>query len=236
MKFQKFKHHRRTPHPSATHRPSPHHTHRRTTIASRPQPSPPSTTSADVHNSVPVASRLDPTPSPHASRLDPTPSPHGSNAVVDTATRRRRPCCPRRRPPASPPESRCLSQCFGFTGSNLPSSKTSNSNGKVSLFVPLSLHFCHQRFVFGVLFVRFTLGTRISLLSKNKVAGYAVGGGHVLRMVCDLTIAADNAIFGQTSPKVGSFDAGYGSSIMSRLVRFKYKYVYLHHFFPLKQL
>ncbi|GAV61019.1 ECH domain-containing protein [Cephalotus follicularis] len=50
------------------------------------------------------------------------------------------------------------------------------------------------------------------------VAGYAVGGGHVLHMVCDLTIAADNAIFGQNGPKVGSFDAGYGSSVMSRLV------------------
>ncbi|KAH9614483.1 hypothetical protein KSS87_006945 [Heliosperma pusillum] len=50
------------------------------------------------------------------------------------------------------------------------------------------------------------------------VAGYAVGGGHILHMVCDLTIAADNAIFGQTGPKVGSFDAGYGSSIMSRLL------------------
>ncbi|CAO2178899.1 unnamed protein product [Urochloa humidicola] len=50
------------------------------------------------------------------------------------------------------------------------------------------------------------------------VAGYAVGGGHVLHMVCDMTVAADNAIFGQTGPKVGSFDAGYGSSIMSRLV------------------
>ncbi|KAK9707502.1 hypothetical protein RND81_07G202000 [Saponaria officinalis] len=50
------------------------------------------------------------------------------------------------------------------------------------------------------------------------VAGYSVGGGHILHMVCDLTIAADNAIFGQTGPKVGSFDAGYGSSIMSRLV------------------
>ncbi|CAH9108321.1 unnamed protein product [Cuscuta europaea] len=50
------------------------------------------------------------------------------------------------------------------------------------------------------------------------VAGYAVGGGNVLHMVCDLTIAADNAMFGQTGPKVGSFDAGYGSSIMSRLV------------------
>src|SRR5699024_11412352 len=41
------------------------------------------------------------------------------------------------------------------------------------------------------------------------VSGYAVGGGHVLHVVCDLTIAADNAIFGQTRPKVGSFDAGY---------------------------
>ncbi|KAG0492794.1 hypothetical protein HPP92_005910 [Vanilla planifolia] len=50
------------------------------------------------------------------------------------------------------------------------------------------------------------------------VAGYAVGGGNVLHMVCDITIAAENAIFGQTGPKVGSFDAGYGSSIMSRLV------------------
>ncbi|KAH9318058.1 hypothetical protein KI387_019827, partial [Taxus chinensis] len=50
------------------------------------------------------------------------------------------------------------------------------------------------------------------------VAGYAVGGGHVLHMVCDLTIAADNAVFGQTGPKVGSFDAGYGCSTMSHLV------------------
>jgi naphthoate synthase len=50
------------------------------------------------------------------------------------------------------------------------------------------------------------------------VAGYAVGGGHVLHMVCDLTIAADNAIFGQTGPKVGSFDGGYGSSHMARIV------------------
>lgn len=50
------------------------------------------------------------------------------------------------------------------------------------------------------------------------VAGYCVGGGHVLHMVCDLTIAADNAIFGQTGPKVGSFDAGYGCSIMAQLV------------------
>ncbi|CAK9194735.1 unnamed protein product [Sphagnum troendelagicum] len=50
------------------------------------------------------------------------------------------------------------------------------------------------------------------------VAGYAVGGGHVLHMVCDLTIAADNAVFGQTGPKVGSFDAGYGCSMMARLI------------------
>ncbi len=50
------------------------------------------------------------------------------------------------------------------------------------------------------------------------VAGYAVGGGHVLHMVCDLTIAADNAIFGQTGPKVGSFDGGFGASYMSRIV------------------
>lgn len=50
------------------------------------------------------------------------------------------------------------------------------------------------------------------------VAGYAVGGGHILHMICDITIAADNAVFGQTGPKVGSFDAGYGCSMMARLV------------------
>jgi naphthoate synthase len=50
------------------------------------------------------------------------------------------------------------------------------------------------------------------------VAGYAIGGGHVLHLVCDLTIAADNARFGQVGPKVGSFDGGYGASILSRLV------------------
>lgn len=50
------------------------------------------------------------------------------------------------------------------------------------------------------------------------VAGYSIGGGHVLHMVCDLTIAADNARFGQTGPKVGSFDGGYGSSYMARIV------------------
>lgn len=50
------------------------------------------------------------------------------------------------------------------------------------------------------------------------VAGYAIGGGHVLHLMCDLTIAADNAVFGQTGPKVGSFDGGYGASYMARVV------------------
>jgi naphthoate synthase len=50
------------------------------------------------------------------------------------------------------------------------------------------------------------------------VAGYAIGGGHVLHVVCDLTIAADNAVFGQTGPKVGSFDGGFGSSYLARIV------------------
>lgn len=50
------------------------------------------------------------------------------------------------------------------------------------------------------------------------VAGYAIGGGHVLHVVCDLSIAADNAIFGQTGPKVGSFDGGFGSSYLARIV------------------
>ena len=50
------------------------------------------------------------------------------------------------------------------------------------------------------------------------VAGYAIGGGHVLHIVCDLTIAADNARFGQTGPKVGSFDGGLGSSYLARIV------------------
>ncbi len=50
------------------------------------------------------------------------------------------------------------------------------------------------------------------------VAGYAIGGGHVLHVICDLTIAADNAIFGQTGPKVGSFDGGYGASYLARIV------------------
>jgi len=50
------------------------------------------------------------------------------------------------------------------------------------------------------------------------VAGYAIGGGHVLHLICDLTIAADNAIFGQTGPKVGSFDGGFGASYLARVV------------------
>lgn len=51
-----------------------------------------------------------------------------------------------------------------------------------------------------------------------QVAGYAIGGGHVLHVVCDLTIAADNAIFGQVGPKVGSFDGGLGASYLARIV------------------
>src|ERR671923_1163015 len=50
------------------------------------------------------------------------------------------------------------------------------------------------------------------------VNGYAIGGGHVLHVLCDLTIAADNAIFGQTGPRVGSFDAGFGTSYLARVV------------------
>jgi len=50
------------------------------------------------------------------------------------------------------------------------------------------------------------------------VAGYAIGGGHVLHVICDLTIAADNARFGQTGPRVGSFDGGFGSSYLARIV------------------
>jgi len=65
------------------------------------------------------------------------------------------------------------------------------------------------------------LQMRIRYLPKPvvaMVAGYAVGGGHVLHLVCDLTIAADNARFGQTGPRVGSFDAGFGSSYLARIV------------------
>jgi naphthoate synthase len=50
------------------------------------------------------------------------------------------------------------------------------------------------------------------------VAGYAIGGGHVLHVVCDLTIAADNAVFGQTGPRVGSFDGGFGAAYLARIV------------------
>ncbi len=65
------------------------------------------------------------------------------------------------------------------------------------------------------------LQRRIRTLPKPviaMVAGYAIGGGHVLHLVCDLTIAAENARFGQTGPKVGSFDGGYGASYMARIV------------------
>ncbi len=54
-----------------------------------------------------------------------------------------------------------------------------------------------------------------------QVAGYAIGGGHILHLVCDLTIAADNARFGQTGPMVGSFDGGYGSSLLARTIGVK---------------
>ncbi len=53
------------------------------------------------------------------------------------------------------------------------------------------------------------------------VAGYAIGGGHILHLVCDLTVAADNARFGQTGPKVGSFDGGYGVSLLARTIGLK---------------
>jgi naphthoate synthase len=54
-----------------------------------------------------------------------------------------------------------------------------------------------------------------------SIAGYAIGGGHILHLVCDLSIAADNARFGQTGPKVGSFDGGYGSSLLARAIGIK---------------
>ncbi len=68
------------------------------------------------------------------------------------------------------------------------------------------------------------LQRQIRLLPKvviAAVAGYAIGGGHVLHLVCDLTIAADNARFGQTGPIVGSFDAGYGTGLLTRAVGIK---------------
>ena len=62
---------------------------------------------------------------------------------------------------------------------------------------------------------------QIRSLPKPVIAmvnGYAIGGGHVLHLMCDLTIASENAIFGQTGPKVGSFDAGFGASYLARIV------------------
>ncbi len=62
---------------------------------------------------------------------------------------------------------------------------------------------------------------QIRRLPKPVIAmvnGFAIGGGHVLHLVCDLTIASDNAVFGQTGPKVGSFDAGFGASYLARIV------------------
>ena len=66
-----------------------------------------------------------------------------------------------------------------------------------------------------------TFKKQIRSLPKPVIAmvnGYAIGGGHVLHVVCDLTIASENAIFGQTGPKVGSFDAGFGASYLARIV------------------
>jgi naphthoate synthase len=54
-----------------------------------------------------------------------------------------------------------------------------------------------------------------------QIAGYAIGGGHILHLVCDLSLAADNARFGQTGPRVGSFDGGYGSSLLARTIGLK---------------
>src|SRR5204863_1621763 len=68
------------------------------------------------------------------------------------------------------------------------------------------------------------LQRQIRLLPKPViavVAGYAIGGGHVLHVICDLTIAADNAVFGQTGPRVGSFDGGYGATYLARIVGHK---------------
>lgn len=68
------------------------------------------------------------------------------------------------------------------------------------------------------------LQRQIRTLPKPVIAmvnGYAIGGGHVLHLLCDLSIASENAIFGQTGPKVGSFDAGYGAGILARTVGLK---------------
>jgi naphthoate synthase len=62
---------------------------------------------------------------------------------------------------------------------------------------------------------------RLPMPVVAMVAGYAIGGGHVLHVVCDLTIAAENARFGQTGPKVGSFDGGYGAGLLARIVGHK---------------
>ena len=67
----------------------------------------------------------------------------------------------------------------------------------------------------------FDVQMQIRRLPKPVIAmvnGYAIGGGHVLHVMCDLTVASDNAIFGQTGPKVGSFDAGFGASYLARIV------------------
>lgn len=78
-----------------------------------------------------------------------------------------------------------------YSGSNPETAKTSNCNGK------------HFNTIAGLIYASFTdLGSMFLLMTLFQVAGYAVGGGHILHMVCDLTIAADNAIFGQTGPKV----------------------------------
>ena len=65
---------------------------------------------------------------------------------------------------------------------------------------------------------RFVLCRSLFIAAVN---GFAIGGGHVLHVVCDLTIASDNAIFGQTGPRVGSFDAGFGSSYLAGVIRTK---------------
>ena len=69
------------------------------------------------------------------------------------------------------------------------------------------------------------------------VKGWSVGGGNVLQLVCDLTIAADNAKFGQTGPKVGSFDAGYGSGYLARVIGHKRakEVWFLNHFYNAKE-
>ena len=89
----------------------------------------------------------------------------------------------------------------------------------------------------GDILVMMEFRTKCSRLTqKNKelpkpviamVNGYAIGGGHVLHVVCDLTIASDNAIFGQTGPKVGSFDGGFGSSYTRHVGQKKAREIWL---------